>query len=153
MRIVGIGRPPDQGNNKVFSFGISAYLNGDPQKTKTDHLLEPSIPSGALWPNASGIIVPLPRDRRSDTGDGVLRNPWEIRVGKKYRETPSAISCGGVITGAKDGDIAILNDRILKLGDVLSGLQAQSVREMYRQQSTRSLNVIAGVKYSHDGRG
>jgi hypothetical protein len=127
VRIVGVESPVEQEDSKVFSFGISAYLNGNPQLTKADHLLEQSIPSDALWPNASGTIAPFPRDRRSGTGDDVSRNPWEARAGKGPREMVTAISCGGIIMGGKDSGVAILNDRILRRGDVLCGYSLEII--------------------------
>jgi len=52
-------------------------------------------------------------------GSAGIRNPWEVRSGKKPVAKEILFECGGVVTGGEGGPVAIVNGRITRRGDLL----------------------------------
>lgn len=96
-------------------------------------------PKGVVWPDKDGRIVAKGNDPIDGRSAKVSRNPWIRESTTSDLPTGTEMSCGGIVIGGEKGPVALLNGRVVRVGDTLKGLM---VREIIQEGVVLGLSAL-----------
>jgi hypothetical protein len=108
----------------VLSVGLDDFVE-PPSRAKD---IDVDVPSGTLWPDATGRIVAVLPQTGGSLANNKIRNPWLVRIHPKPRASENVFQCGGLIIGGEGGPVAFLNGRTVKRGDSIGKFRVMGVR-------------------------
>jgi hypothetical protein len=121
VKVVGAFEPAEMRDESLSSPVAFGPTKDGACETAAEKPTEPPIPSGAHWPKSDDTITVAADDRPGTAGSARARNPWEIRTDETSKRNASIFCCGGIIAGGPSGNVAIVNGRVARQGDLIDG--------------------------------
>jgi hypothetical protein len=130
--IVLVGKDSESSSAGLDRYPVVAIDTDSVERADSDSLSNSermAVPAlrEVIWPDKDDRILVVKPESLAVPSTSVPRNPWERESDKAHLSTSMEFSCGGIVIGGESGPVALLNSRIVRVGDILQGFNVREI--------------------------